>query len=163
LQIVLTGQPELDSKLDSHQLRQLKQRVGLRCNLLPLDLKELEGYIHRRLELAGAQEKAKKIFSSEAIIEIYLLSKGIPRLINTLCENSLMLGFGLQLEQITRAVVLEVAADFRLDYSAPQPDKGEDLQGPTVSLSFLHKSKTEEFSRPSTEQSRLSDFLPRVK
>src|SRR5208283_787882 len=98
LQIVLAGQPELDHKLDSHQLRQLKQRVGLRCNLLPLDLKDLEGYIHRRLELAGAHEGAKNIFSNEAIIEIYLFSKGIPRLINTLCENSLMLGFGLQLE-----------------------------------------------------------------
>ena len=163
LQIVLAGQPELDSKLDSHQLRQLKQRVGLRCNLLPLDLKQLEGYIHRRLELAGAQERAKKIFSNEAIIEIFLLSKGIPRLINTLCENSLMLGFGLQLEEITRPVVREVATDFRLDYSAPQPEKGEALEGPKAGLNFLRKSKHEEFSRPSTEQSRLSDFLPRVK
>lgn len=163
LQIVLAGQPELDNKLDSHQLRQLKQRVGLRCNLLPLDLKEVEGYIHRRLELAGAEGRAKKIFSNEAIIEIALLSKGIPRLINTLCENSLMLGFGLQLEQITLAVVREVAADFRLDYSATEPHKGEGLEGPKVGLNFLHKSKNEEFSRPSTEKSRLSDFLPRVK
>lgn len=163
LQIVLAGQPELDSKLDSHQLRQLKQRVGLRCNLLPLDLKQLEGYIHRRLELAGAQERAKKIFSNDAMIEIFLLSKGIPRLINTLCENSLMLGFGLQLEEITRPVVREVATDFRLDYSAPQPEKGEALEGPKAGLNFLRKSKHEEFSRPSTEQSRLSDFLPRVK
>ena len=163
LQIVLAGQPELDIKLDSHQLRQLKQRVGLRCSLLPLGLKEVEGYIHRRLELAGAQERAKHIFSNEAIIEIHLFSKGIPRLINTLCENSLMLGFGLQLEQITLAVVREVASDFRLDYSATRPDRREDLDGPKAGLNFLRKSKNEESSRPSTEQSRLFDLLPRVK
>ncbi len=164
LQIVLAGQPELDSKLDSHQLRQLKQRVGLRCNLLPLDLKEVEGYIHRRLELAGAEARAKKIFTGEAIIEIHLLSQGIPRLINTLCENSLVLGFGLQLEQITLAAVREVAADFRLDYSAPEPTKEiEEVDGPRAGLNFLHRSKNQEFSRPATEKSRLTDFWPRVK
>ncbi len=163
LQIVMAGQPELDMKLDSHQLRQLKQRVGLRCNLLPLDLKEVEGYIHRRLELAGARERAKHIFSNEAVIEIHLFSKGIPRLVNTLCENSLMLGFGLQLEQISLAVVREVAADFRLDYSVTAPDKGEDLEGPKAGLNFLNRAKNDEFNRPSTGQARLSDFLPRLK
>ena len=141
LQIVLAGQPELDMKLDSHQLRQLKQRVGLRCNLLPLGLKEVEGYIHRRLELAGARGRAKKIFSNEAIIEIHLLSKGIPRLINTLCENSLMLGFGLQLEQITLAVVREVAADFRLDYSATEPRQGRRPGGAQGRFEFSESSK----------------------
>src|SRR5208283_3665189 len=123
LQIVLAGQPELDQKMDSHQLRQLKQRVGLRCNLLSLELKEVEGYIHRRLELAGGNEKSNPIFTREAIEMVYGLSKGIPRLINTLCENSLMLGFGLQLSQITPAVVREVAADFRLDLSAATSDQ----------------------------------------
>ena len=161
LQSFLVGQPELDQKMDSPDLRQLKQRVGLRCNLQPLDLKAVEGYIHRRLELAGAEGRAKKIFSGEAVVEIYLVSKGIPRLVNTLCENSLMLGLGLQLEQITRAIVREVAADFRLNYSAPAPDTGESQHGPTAGLSFLHKSKTEEFGQ--TEQSQLSDFLPRMK
>jgi type II secretory pathway predicted ATPase ExeA len=135
LQIVLAGQPELDRKLDSHKLRQLKQRVGLRCNLLPLELKEVEGYIHRRLELAGANEKENVIFSLEAIEAIYALSKGIPRLVNTLCENCLMLGFGLQLAQITPAVVQEVAADFRLDLSAASSENGTDLGEQSLSQS----------------------------
>ena len=132
LQIVLAGQPELDRRLDSHQLRQLKQRVGLRCNLRLLELPEVEGYIHRRLELAGANGNESAIFSREAIQAIFDISKGIPRLVNTLCENCLVLGYGLQLGQITPSMVREVAADFRLDLDAEaggEPDAGsEDCQ-----------------------------------
>ena len=165
LQIVLAGQPELDQKLDSHQLRQLKQRVGLRCSLLPLDVKEVEGYIHRRLELAGSPEATKAIFSKDAIIEVYLFSRGIPRLINTLCENCLMLGFGLQLPQITPAVVREVAADFRLDYSgdiAPT-EKEDELQGPRVGLNFLKGTKNDRSYLSERKTVPLSDVLRRVK
>lgn len=137
LQIVLAGQPELDRKLDSHQLRQLKQRVGLRCNLLLLELHEVEGYIHRRLELAGANRNGNAIFSREAIEEIYDISKGIPRLVNTLCENCLVLGYGLELGQITPDIVREVASDFRLDQSAAGEEsaaESEESQGPTDCL-----------------------------
>jgi general secretion pathway protein A len=164
LQIVLAGQPELDQKLDSHQLRQLKQRVGLRCSLLPLELNDVEGYVHRRLELSGAEGREKTIFAKEAIIEIYLFSKGIPRLINTLCENSLMLGFGMQLHQITPAVVREVASDFRLDYgpgNGEQNEKKED--GPRAGLNFLNRRKNEEFYRPEERAFPLSDVFRRVK
>lgn len=120
LQIVLAGQPELDRKLDSHKLRQLKQRVGLRCSLLPLQLDEVEGYIRRRLELAGGGRN--EIFTAAAIDAIYRASKGIPRLVNTLCENCLMLGFGLQHERITPDLVEEVVSDFRLDQPPPQAE-----------------------------------------
>jgi type II secretory pathway predicted ATPase ExeA len=132
LQIVLAGQPELDRKLDSHKLRQLKQRVGLRCSLLPLDLKEVDGYVHRRLELAGAKPKEHAIFSAEAIQVIYQIAKGIPRLVNTLCENCLMLGFGLQLEQITPAIVREVVSDFRLEQPAANGEPQDRVQGTQV-------------------------------
>lgn len=159
LQIVLSGQPELDRKLDSHQLRQLKQRVGMRCSLQPLDLKEVEGYIHRRLELAGAKSTAKTIFANEAIIEIYLVSKGIPRLVNTLCENALMLGYGLQLRQITRAVVQEVTSDLRLDEPVTEVDKEEGPESPRTDWKFLQQSKAEEFGRPGSKPVEL----PRVK
>jgi general secretion pathway protein A len=115
LQIVLVGQPELDQKLDSLQLRQLKQRIGLRCSLKPLELEELKGYIHRRLELAGANSHAPTIFPDESISVVQKFSRGIPRLVNTLCENSLILGFGLKQHQITSQIVEEVAADLRLD------------------------------------------------
>ena len=92
LQIVLVGQPELDDKLDSQQLRQLKQRVAFRCALAPLGLEELRGYIHRRLELAGANAQGPTIFPDETIAVIHKHSRGIPRLANTLCENSLRVG-----------------------------------------------------------------------
>jgi type II secretory pathway predicted ATPase ExeA len=155
LQIVLVGQPELDLKLDSHELRQLKQRVGLRCNLLPLELKEVEGYIHRRLELAGAKENENAIFSREAIEAIYHFSKGIPRLVNTLCENCLMLGFGLQLDRITPSIVREVVSDFRLDQSegGSEPGSGvEEIQGPSDCISAEPPSRASNFCT-------LSEFL----
>lgn len=115
LQIVLVGQPELDRRLDSPHLRQLKQRVGLRCNLEPLGLDELRGYILRRLELAGANSHGGSIFADEAMLAIHKYSRGIPRLVNTLCENSLVSGYAKQTKQINADIVQEVAADFRLD------------------------------------------------
>jgi general secretion pathway protein A len=127
LQIVLVGQPELDRKLDSQELRQLKQRIGLRCHLEPLGLEELRGYIHRRLELAGANSHAATIFPNEAIALIHRFSRGIPRLVNTLCENSLVSGYSCQAKQVTPEIVREVALDFRLDHlnTSPVPHLGE--------------------------------------
>ena len=117
LQIVLVGQPEFERKLDSQQLRQLKQRIALRCSLKPLDAMKLKGYIYRRLELAGANSHAAAIFPDETIALIHQFSRGIPRLINTLCENSLLLGFGHGQRQITSEIVQEVAPDLHLDRS----------------------------------------------
>jgi type II secretory pathway predicted ATPase ExeA len=164
LQIVLAGQPELDQKLDSHQLRQLKQRVGLRGNLLPLELKDVEGYIHRRLERAGASETNKPVFPKEVIEAIYRISKGIPRLINTLCENSLTLGFGLQLDQITPAVVHEVASDFRLLHqSSPGLSVVLDSLGEQIpSWRSLRQSERKDVLRSVTkpiEESKLSPWV----
>jgi general secretion pathway protein A len=115
LQIVLVGQPELDRKLDSQELRQLKQRVGMRCSLESLELEGVKGYIHRRLELAGANSHGATMFSNEAIDVIHKFSLGIPRIVNVLCENSLILGYGGQLKQITPEIVEEVAKNLRLD------------------------------------------------
>ena len=120
LQIVLVGQPELEHKLDSRQLRQLKGRIELRCNLKPLDLQELKAYIHRRLELAGANSHGADIFPEETVNFIHKVSSGIPRVVNTLCENSLLLGFGLEQRQISPEIVHEVAEDFCLGRVAEQ-------------------------------------------
>jgi hypothetical protein len=162
LQIVLAGQPELDQKLDSHQLRQLKQRVGLRCNLLPLELEDVEGYIRRRLELAGASE-TKPVFPKEVIEAIYRISKGIPRLINTLCENSLMLGYGLQLDQITPAIVQEVASDFRLHQHQSPPGLSEVLDNLAMnSWTSLRRSERKDVYHSPTkpvEGSKLSQWV----
>lgn len=113
LQIVLAGQPELDEMLDSYELRQLKQRVALRCHLEPLDLEGTSGYMQRRLEVAGGAA-ATTIFSDAATEAIYRHSKGFPRMINTICENALLLGYAHKMPTIPAEVIEEVAADLRL-------------------------------------------------
>jgi general secretion pathway protein A len=122
LQILLVGQPELDDKLDSTDLRQLKQRVALRSQLTPLDLDETNGYIYRRLQLAGGSNP-EALFPLETVLEIYRHSRGIPRLINTLCENALIHGYARQASKVTPEMIEEIALDFRLNvtHSAPLP------------------------------------------
>ena len=114
LQILLVGQPELDEKLDSFELRQLKQRIALRAQLEPLDLDETKGYIERRLQLAGANSHAATIFPHETIAAIYRHSHGVPRLINTICENALITSFSRQAQSVTTDIIEDVASDFRL-------------------------------------------------
>ena len=100
LQILLVGQPELDEKLDSFDLRQLKQRIAVRSQLEPLDLQETTNYIQRRLQLAGANSSTGDLFPEETIAEVYRHSRGIPRVINTLCENALIGAYARQLRRV---------------------------------------------------------------
>jgi len=114
LQILLVGQPELDDKLDSVGLRQLKQRIALRSRLEPLDANETRGYIERRLQLAGSSSPDHELFPIETIADIYQHSRGIPRLINTICENALIAGYARQARRISRDIIDDIAVDFRL-------------------------------------------------
>jgi len=121
LQILLVGQPELDEKLDSFELRQLKQRIAHRAQLVPLDADETEGYIVRRLQLAGAEPNAGRLFPQDTLQTIFRYSQGIPRLINTICENALITAYARQLPSVTPEIVKDAAADLRLDVvSAPE-------------------------------------------
>ena len=113
LQIVLAGQPELDQKLDSHELRQLKQRIALRCHLEALSLNETREYMHRRLRIAGATG-AVEMFSGPAIEAVFTHSRGIPRLINTICQNALLTGYARHAATITSEIIDGVAHDLRL-------------------------------------------------
>lgn len=115
LQIVLVGQPELEQKLDSPGLRQLKQRIGLRARLTTLDEEECRRYIYHRLKTAGCRLEPERIFPPESIAAVALYSQGFPRLINTLCENSLIHGFARHTRTIPAEVVAEVAREFRLE------------------------------------------------
>jgi general secretion pathway protein A len=120
LQILLVGQPELDEKLDSIGLRQLKQRIALRGRLGPLDEEETRDYIERRLQIAGADSRREPIFSSETIAAVFRHSRGLPRLINSISENSLIAAYARQLPVVSPEIVEEVAKEFRLDViSAP--------------------------------------------
>jgi type II secretory pathway predicted ATPase ExeA len=114
LQIILVGQPELDEKLDSVGLRQLKQRVAVRAQLGPLDANETRGYIEQRLQIAGAGSRPTPLFSEETIGEIYRHSRGFPRLINTICENALITAYARQMSNVTPEVIADVAKEFRL-------------------------------------------------
>jgi general secretion pathway protein A len=115
LQILLVGQPELDEKLDAVELRQLKQRIALRSHLEPLDMQETIGYIQRRLQLAGASYLMGEIFPQQTVAEVQRYSQGIPRLINTICENALITAFARQLGSIPPEIIQEVASDLRLN------------------------------------------------
>ncbi len=115
LQIVLVGQPELDEKLDSKGLRQLKQRIALRTHLAPLSPEETQRYIEHRLQIAGADSSASSLFSPKATAMVFRFSRGFPRLINTICENSLLTAYARQVPVITPDIVKQVAREFRLD------------------------------------------------
>ncbi|OLE96907.1 MAG: hypothetical protein AUG75_14575 [Cyanobacteria bacterium 13_1_20CM_4_61_6] len=124
LQILLVGQPELDEKLDSFELRQLKQRIALRSHLEPLDLEETGGYIRHRLQLAGAPAEACDLFAEETIARIYRHSRGVARLINTVCESALVTAFARQLTSVPPEIIDEVAYDLRLGVaSSPRPER----------------------------------------
>lgn len=94
IQIVLSGQPELEDKLKLPRLRQLRQRVNLWARLHPLSLEEVRGYVAERLRVAGAD--GRDIFTPEAVERLHLCSGGIPRLINLLCEHALISAFADQ-------------------------------------------------------------------
>jgi general secretion pathway protein A len=114
LQIILSGQPELDRKLDAPNLRQLKQRIVLRCNLQPLTLRDVVDYIESRMEKAGMPEQ--QAFTEELMAEIHLRSQGIPRLINALCDNLLLTAFAMETKTCTVDMLDEVCRDMRLDW-----------------------------------------------
>ena len=114
LQILLVGQPELDDKLDSVGLRQLKQRIAFRAQLMPLDLEETTGYIERRLHLAGANSHSSTIFPADTVAAVHHYSGGYPRLINTVCENALIAAYAKRTEVVTPEMIVDIAADFRL-------------------------------------------------
>jgi general secretion pathway protein A len=111
LQILLVGQPELTERLNSPQLRQLKQRVALRHQLRALSLSECQEYIANRLIVAGA---APNIFQTEAIEWVHRYSGGIPRLINVMCDNAMISAFALEKTEVEPRFIQEVAEDLCL-------------------------------------------------
>jgi len=103
LQIVLMGQPELRDRLNNPRLRQLRQRITVRYHLQPLSRYEVSQYIQHRLEVSGA--KGAPYFTQPALWRVYSYSKGIPRLVNAVCDKALLAGFVQQQEKIGFGVV----------------------------------------------------------
>ena len=113
LQIVLTGQPELDQKMDSPDLRQLKQRIAMRCHLEPMQEEETKSYILRRLQRAGANSHATTMFPAETVECIYRYSSGIP--------NALIAAYAEKAQVVCPPIIDEVAKDLRINVSIRPP------------------------------------------
>jgi len=112
LQVILCGQPELRDVLNSPGLRQLKQRISLRCSLKPLEACEVEKYIRFRLKVAGAEDV--NLFEAEAVDLTARVSLGIPRVINNICDNALLYGCATGSHMIGRALIEEVLENLDL-------------------------------------------------
>jgi general secretion pathway protein A len=120
LQIILVGQPELAAMLDSHDLRQIGQRISIRCQISPLSLKETQEYIQYRLNIAS--QKRLALFDPAAIRRIYAYSGGIPRMINIACDRALLTAFGMNRSKVTRRIAQ--AALFEITHRGRVPARG---------------------------------------
>lgn len=118
LQIVLAGQPELGQKLTNPSLRQLRQRVAVNCRLMPLTREELSEYIQSRLSSAGCSDP--QLFSRDAEERVYQISGGIPRIVNVVCDNALVIGYAMGKKRIGAELVDEAAADLIATEGAPE-------------------------------------------
>jgi general secretion pathway protein A len=119
LQIILCGQPEFEEMLQSPGLRQIRQRVAVRCRTVPLTLEETRAYIRNRLRLAGTSDADTAIFHPEALQASFLYSGGIPRVLNLLCEQALMRASRDHIRPVPGNIVGEVAHRFQLDGGRP--------------------------------------------
>jgi len=111
IQIILVGQVQLEKTLQLPELTQLSQRVGFSCRLTPLNYEETQGYIRQRLAVAGAPEP---LFTSQAIKAIYTYTKGIPRVINIMCDLALLFGFIDETREIGPTTIQEVIRDLNV-------------------------------------------------
>jgi type II secretory pathway predicted ATPase ExeA len=127
LPLVLAGQPELAVRLEDPALRQLKQRIALRCALVPFTLNETATYIASRIRTAGGN--ALRLFTREAVATIHQYSGGIPRVINVLCDNALIGGMAVNRQPVDRALVLEVCRDFALSGRPASEHAAQPVEG----------------------------------
>ncbi|HEV7904011.1 MAG TPA: AAA family ATPase [Pyrinomonadaceae bacterium] len=161
LQIVLTGQPELREVLNNPDLRQLKQRVALRCEIKPLpNIEETERYVKARLLVAGAART--DIFSPGAIDYIFRCAAGIPRQINNLCDNAMLTGYAAGLQTISRAVIEEVADTFDMLPDARRNISGSGrvaIEEETPARIFHAQGRAELWSAGSAQASAVDEAM----
>jgi general secretion pathway protein A len=125
LPLVLVGQPEFAERLNLPSLRQLKQRVALRCELGTLTAAETAAYVTGRIRIAGGD--GSTVFTRDALEEVHRFSHGIPRTISVICDNALVNGFAAGVKPITAALVRQVCTDFDFNRTQPAPVDGRQL------------------------------------
>jgi general secretion pathway protein A len=144
VQVVLVGQPELDAKLDSYELRQLKQRISIRCRLEPFGESDVRTYIDRRLQLAGANVYAQTIFPPDTVSAVYRYSFGVPRIINSLCDQGLLAAYARHSTVVTVDMIDEIATYLRLQPTLLEPEKTASDSGASkqAAAKLLHMIET---------------------
>jgi type II secretory pathway predicted ATPase ExeA len=142
LPLVLAGQPELRDRLNEPGLRQLKQRVTLRCEIAPLTRQETAAYIATRIRTVGGD--AAKLFTREAVMLIHEHSRGIPRIISVICDNALVTGFALGRQPVDSATVLEVARDLDLGAAHSWPREIVREEPEPEPVAAVHDAQPEE-------------------
>jgi len=135
LSIILIGQPELADRLSAPSMRQLKQRIALRCTLSPLNVDETSAYIDTRIRVAGGEWTS--IFTRSAVEAIHRGSRGIPRTISVICGNALISGLALQRRPIGPDIVDEICRDFDLDRASEASPAPAPQAEPRRSFSFF--------------------------
>ena len=128
--VALVGQPELAGRLEDPSLRQLKQRIALRCQLPTLDLKSSAAYIAARIRVAGGV--AANLFTRDAVCTVHEYARGIPRTMSVICDNALVNGFAADIKPVTRTVILEVCRDFEFGPSIVASSAGPGQVRPAV-------------------------------
>jgi type II secretory pathway predicted ATPase ExeA len=150
LQILLVGQPELSDRLNSQELRQLKQRVTVRYQLRSLTLKECQAYISSRLQVAGGDPM---LFTPKAVEFIYACSGGIPRVINVICDGALMTAYGLRKTYIDDSLIRQVAEDLQIGGTVFSGESVSRNTSKTISpMANELPIQPEEDSKPTSQQ-----------
>ncbi|MGZ8495421.1 MAG: ExeA family protein [Candidatus Binatia bacterium] len=160
LQIVLTGQPELEAKLDRTDLRQLKQRIFSQSRLSSLSEEEVGAFIDYRLKAVGCRRN--DLFPRDAVREIALYSKGIPRLINIMCDNALLIAYAASETKVTADIIKEVARDMRLDTGVKVGSRAQaaNLQIPSIKINELNGNHPATVRRESPDPARPLTAAP---
>jgi hypothetical protein len=157
IQIILSVQPELENTLSQKNLTQLAQRIGLRCRTKPLNEKDAYEYIDHRLKVAGYS--GPQLFANKAKQTIWTYSKGIPRIINIICDNSLLTGYRRGHKRIDSSVVTEVIDDLNVvplnNFDYPQGKSTEAI----IKVSQTQLNKSDEIREVSPIKKILGKFF----
>jgi general secretion pathway protein A len=149
LQIILVGQPELRQLLNSPDLRQLKQRISLRCEIKPLKVEDVSGYIRARLKVAGASRV--DLFAADAVAMIYRASEGIPRLVNNICDNALLTGYAMNARTITPEIIAEVAEALDLLRPMIEDDPRKVMESSLPALPVMSEQVEEDWTNGASD------------
>jgi general secretion pathway protein A len=158
LQIVLVGQPELEDKLKRPELRQLRQRIALRCNTAPLTIEETFGYIADRLRIGGAT--GDPVFAPAAMEAVHFYSRGIPRVMNLLCEHTLINAYVEQCNPVPARIVEEAARDFLLDEYRPATTPSGGSNPINSNLTVMQSISAHELVSPSRTEEESGHEVP---